>query len=278
MIAKHITSQPLPPPKMSGPIVHNETTAVEKGGFVAILANLNRRAFAMEEPLEYVVYQEHTSGAIRNFWATVHIYGRSITQECPHRLTGRTTSYEPQAIQLVDREAIVQFRHLSPRVNYRSFYYYPSLEGYGMPLQVASGDHETDPALLHLVRYLRAQEALYDQVTLDLIAARGELARLDPMRREVEPNMRNLVVLFGRPIELLRSGPALEPNHAPISLEELRRILGISSNGTLASAPRDGHHRYPLVAPPSSRSNRDAVVPANSTSTRPTHLDVNEVD
>ncbi|KAE8793699.1 hypothetical protein D1007_31736 [Hordeum vulgare] len=170
---------------MPGPIVHNETTAADQGGFVAILANLTRRAFAMEEPLEYVVYQEHTSDAIHHFWATVHIYDRSVTQERPHRFTGRTTSYEPEAIQLAAREAIVQLWHLSPRVNCSSVYYYPSREGYGRPLQVASGVHETDPALLHLMCYLRAQEALYDQVTLDLLAACEDLDRLDPRRREV---------------------------------------------------------------------------------------------
>ncbi|KAE8810025.1 hypothetical protein D1007_13346 [Hordeum vulgare] len=235
---------------MPGPIVHNETTAADQGSFVAILANLTCRAFAMGEPPEYVVYQEHTSDAIRHFWAT-----------------------------LTAREAIVQLGHLSPRVNCRPFYYYPSHESYGRPLQVANRDHETDTILLHLVRYLRAQEALYDQVTLDLLAAREELARLDLMRREVEPDARNPVVLFGRPIEPLRSVPAPKPNHTPISPEELRRILGISYNGTLATAPLNGHHCYPsLIAPPPSPSNCDVVVPVNPTSTRPAHLDVNEVD
>ncbi|KAE8767164.1 hypothetical protein D1007_61515 [Hordeum vulgare] len=113
----------------------------------------------------------------------VHIYSRSITQECPHRFTGRTTFYEPEAIQLAARESIVQLRHLSPRVNCRSFYYYPRCEGYGRPLQVANGDHEIDPTLLHPVRYLREQEALYDQDTLDLLASREKLARIDPRRR-----------------------------------------------------------------------------------------------
>src|SRR3990170_3745424 len=61
-----------PTTKMPGPIVHNETTAAELDGFVAILANLTRHAFGMEEPPEYVVYQEHASDAIHHFWATVH--------------------------------------------------------------------------------------------------------------------------------------------------------------------------------------------------------------
>ncbi|KAE8782593.1 hypothetical protein D1007_44033 [Hordeum vulgare] len=259
---------------MPGFIVHNETTSADQGGLVAILASLTRRAFAMEEPPEYVVNHERTSGDIRHFWAMVHIYGRSITQQRLHRFTGRSTSYEPEAIKLAAREAIVQ---LSPGVNCRSFYYYPSREGYGTPIQVASRDHKTDPALLHLVCYVRAQKALYDQVTLDLIAARAEMARL--RRREAEPDTSNPVVLFGRPIELQRSVPAADPSHAPMSLEELRRILGISSNRTVATAPRNGQPRYHnLVAPPPSPSNRDAEVPANSTSTRPAHLNENEVD
>ncbi|KAE8782745.1 hypothetical protein D1007_43841 [Hordeum vulgare] len=197
-----------------------------------------------------------------------------VSPKRPHRFTGRTTSYEPEAIELAAREAIVQLRHLSPGVNCRSFYYYPSHEGYGRPLQVASGDHETDPALLHLVRYLIVQEALYTQVTLNLVAAREELARLDPRKREVEPDAINPVVLFGRPIELQRSVPTADPNHAPISHEELRRILAISSNGTVATAPCNGHHRNPnLLDPPPSPSNREAVVPTNSASARPAHLD-----
>ncbi|KAE8776563.1 hypothetical protein D1007_50786 [Hordeum vulgare] len=231
----------------------------------------------MEEAPEYVVYQERTSGDIRHFWATIHIYGRSITQERPHRFTGRSNSYEREAIQLAAREAIVQLWHVSPGVNCRSFYYYPSREGYGRPIQVASGDQETIPALLHLVRFVRAQEALYDQVTLDLIAVRAELARL--RRREAEQEASNLEVLFGRLIELQWSVPAADPSHEPISPEELRHILGISSNGTVATAYRNGHPRYPnLVAPPPFPSNRDAVVPAISTSARLAHLNVNEVD
>ncbi|KAE8784907.1 hypothetical protein D1007_41438 [Hordeum vulgare] len=254
---------------MPGPIVHNETTSVDQGGFVAILANLTHRAFAMEERM---------SDAIRHFLATVHIYGMRVTQECPHRFTRRTTSYEPKAIQPAAREAIVQLQHLSPVVNYRSFYYYPSREGYGRPIQIASEDHETDPALLHLVRYVRAQEALYAQVTLDRLVAREELDCLDPRRREVEPDAVNPVVLYGRPTELQRSVPAADQNQEPISPEELCRILGISSNGEVATTPRNGHHHYPnLVAPPTSPSNCDAFVPANSTFARPAHLDVNEV-
>ena len=34
---------------MPGPIVHNETTASNLGGFVSVLANLTHRAFALEE-------------------------------------------------------------------------------------------------------------------------------------------------------------------------------------------------------------------------------------
>src|SRR3989337_4098693 len=115
---QHITATLLvryPTTKMPGPIVHNETTAAELEGFVAILVNLTRRAFGMEEPPEYVVYQEHASDAIHYFWATVHIYGRSITSERPYQFTGRTTSDEPPAIQLVAQEDVVHLRHRSPR-------------------------------------------------------------------------------------------------------------------------------------------------------------------
>ena len=114
---------------MPGHIVHNETTATNLGGFVTVLANLTRHAFALGEPPEYVVYQGTMSGESRQFWATVHIYGRGLSPERPYRFTGRTTSFEPQAIQLAAREAIVQLRQLSPRVNCRSFYYYPRREG-----------------------------------------------------------------------------------------------------------------------------------------------------
>ena len=85
---------------MPGPIVHNETTATNLGDFVTVLANLTRRAYALEEPPEYVVYQGPMSGEDRQFWATVHIYGRGIAPERPYRFTGRTTSFEPQAMQL----------------------------------------------------------------------------------------------------------------------------------------------------------------------------------
>ena len=264
---------------MPGPVVHNETTATNLGGFVTILANLTRRAYALEEPPEYVVYQGPMSGEDRQFWATVHIYGRGLSPERPYRFTGRTTSFEPQAIQLAAREAIVQLRHLSPRVNCRSFYYYPSRDGYGRPPQVANGDHETDPALLHLVRYVSALEQLFDQVTLDLIAARGELVRRAPARREAEPDTDNPVVLFGHPIDPLRSAPALNQSTL-VTPEALRRLLGTHSNGIVANNPRDGHHHYPdPAAPQPPPANPDGETRGETSApARPAHLDINEVD
>ena len=264
---------------MPGPIVHNETTATNLGGFVTILANLTRRAYALEEPPEYVVYQGPMSGEDRQFWATVHIYGRGLAPEHPYRFTGRTTSFEPQAIQLAAREAIVHLRQLSPRVNCRSFHYYPRREGYGRPPQVASGDHETDPALLHLVRYVSALEALFDQITIDLIAARGELVRRAPAREENEPNADNPVVLFGHPIESLRPAPAIGQG-AAITPEVLRRILGAHSNGVVANNPRDGHSHYPdpAVPPPSPTNPGSETRGEASTSTRHARLDINKVD
>ena len=219
------------------------------------------------------------SGESRQFWATVHIYGRGLSPERPYRFTGRTTSFEPQAIQLAAREAIVQLRHLSPRVNCRSFYYYPSRDGYGRPPQVANADHETDPALLHLVRYVSALEELFDQITPDLIAARGELIRRAPARGEEEPNADNPVVLFGHPIEPLRSVLAINQN-ALVSPEVLRRLLGTHSNGVVANNPRDGHHRYPDPAVPQPPpANPDGETRgAASTSMRHARLDINEVD
>ena len=263
--------------------MHNETTATNLGGFVTVLANLTRRAFALEEPPEYVVYQGPMSGESRQFWATVHVYGRGLSPERPYRFTGRTTSFEPQAIQLAAREAIVQLRHLSPRVNCRSFYYYPGhypgRDGYGRPPQVANGDHETDPALLHLVRYVSALEDLFDQITLDLIAARGELIRRASARGEDEPNANNPVVPFGQPIESLRSAPVIDQNNL-MSPEVLRRLLGTRSNGIVANNPREGHHRYPdTVAPQPPPANPDGETRGEaSTSTRQACLDMNEVD
>ena len=59
------------------------------------------------------------------------------------------------------------------------------------------------------MRYVGALEALFDQITIDLIAARGELVRRAPASREDEPDADNPVVLFGHPIETLRSAPAI---------------------------------------------------------------------
>ena len=118
-----------------------------------------------------------------------------------------------------------------------------------MPPHVANGDHETNPALLHLVRYVSALEELFDQITLDLIAARGELVRRGPARGEDEPDADHPVVLFGHPIESLRTSPAIGQN-ALVSPEVLRHLLGTRSNGIVANNPRDGHHRYPDSAAP----------------------------
>jgi hypothetical protein len=133
--------------------------------------------------------------------------------------------------------------------------------------------------LLHLVRYVSALEALFDQITLDLIAARGELVRRASARGEEEPDADNPVVLFGQPIESLRSAPAIDRN-ALVSPEVLRRLLGTRSNEIVANNPRDGHHRYPDPAAPQPHpANPDGEAHGEaSTSSRHAHLDINEVD
>ena len=129
------------------------------------------------------------------------------------------------------------------------------------------------------MRYVGALEALFDQITIDLIAARGELVRRAPARGEDEPDANSPVVLFGQPIETLRSAPAINQG-ALMTPEVLSRLLGAHSNGIVANNPHDGHHRYPDPAVPQ-------PPPANpvgetrgeaSTSTRQARLDINDVD
>ena len=129
------------------------------------------------------------------------------------------------------------------------------------------------------MRYVSALEALFDQITIDLIAAHGELVRRAPAREENEPNTNNPVVLFGQPIETPRSAPAISRD-ALMTPEVLRRLLGAHSNGIVANNPRDGHHRYPDPAvPPSSPANSNGKTRGEtSTSTRHARLDINEVD
>ena len=75
------------------------------------------------------------------------------------------------------------------------------------------------------MRYVSALEELFDQITLDLIAARGELVRRAPARGEDEPDADNPVVLFGQPIETMRSAPAINRD-ALMTPEVLRRLFG----------------------------------------------------
>ena len=129
------------------------------------------------------------------------------------------------------------------------------------------------------MRYVSALEELFDQITLDLIAARGELVRRAPARGEMEPDADNPVVLFGHPIEPLKSAPAINQS-ALVSPEAPRRLLGTRSNGIVASNPRDGHHHYPDPAAPQPQpANPDGETRGEtSASARPAHLDINEVD
>ena len=86
-------------------------------------------------------------------------------------------------------------------------------------------------------------------------------------------------MLFGQPIESWRTGPAIDQN-ALVSPEVLRRLLGTCSNGIVANNPRDGHHHYPDPAAPQPQlANPDGETRGEaSTSARPAHLDINEVD
>ena len=129
------------------------------------------------------------------------------------------------------------------------------------------------------MRYVGALEALFDQITIDLIAARGELVRQAPARGEDEPDADNPVVLFGQLIETLRSAPATNRD-ALMTPKVLRRLLGAHSNGIVANNPRDGHHSYsdPVVPPPSLANSNGENHGEASTSTRHAHVDINGVD
>ena len=86
-------------------------------------------------------------------------------------------------------------------------------------------------------------------------------------------------MLFGQPIETLRTAPATNQG-ALMTPEALRRLLGTHSNGIVTNNPRDGHHRYPDPAvPPPPPANPDGEADGEaSASTRHTRLDMNEVD
>ena len=129
------------------------------------------------------------------------------------------------------------------------------------------------------MRYVSALEAQFDQITIDLIAARRELVRRAPARGEDEPDADNPVVMFGHPIETLRPASAINRD-ALMTPEVLRRLLGTHSNGIVANNPRDGHHRYPdpAVPPPSPANSNGENRGEASTSTRHARLDVNKVD
>ena len=50
---------------------------------MTVLANLTRRAYALEEPPEYVVYQGPMSGESCQFWATMHVMVEVYRQNAP---------------------------------------------------------------------------------------------------------------------------------------------------------------------------------------------------
>ena len=114
------------------------------------------------------------------------------------------------------------------------------------------------------MHYVSALEGLFDQITLDLIATRGELIRRPPARREDEPDADNPVVLFGQSIETLRSAPAINQG-ALMTPEVLRCLLGTHSNGIVANNPRDGHHHYPDPAVPQPLQLTPTVKPVEKT-------------
>ena len=86
-------------------------------------------------------------------------------------------------------------------------------------------------------------------------------------------------MLFGLPIESLRSAPVIDQNTL-MTPEVPRRLLGTHSSGIVANNPRDGHHRYPdPAAPQPTQANPDGENRGEaSTSARHARLDINEVD
>lgn len=105
------------------------------------------------------------------------------------------------------------------------FGYYPCCEGYGSLTRVASEYLEEDPTLVEIVRYLRAQEAVINQIASDLVMSRTPTARQNPGDHEVATASNNEHILVGRPIRSLRSALTFMLAHPTMTPAELHHNL-----------------------------------------------------
>lgn len=132
-------------------------------------------------------------------------------------------------------------------MNNRSVCYYPSHDGYGSPTHVANEDLETHPALVQVVRYLRAHEALIKHITSDFVVSCTPTTRWTPASHEAATASSNHPVLARRPILSVRSAPSFMLANPTMTLVELHRSLDAFCNEVVprASILRRRRHRNP---------------------------------
>jgi hypothetical protein len=260
---------------MSGNQPFQETTAVELAGFTEILWTIAQRILGSTQRPKYEVYEERTSATLREYWATVHIYLNSEARDALFHFTGRSAPTTSMAIQLAAWEAIARLRHQLRRMNRRPFHFYPSRAALDGDTSFVATHHEEDLAVVHLTRYLAAQHDLFVQALDSLAMARRVIAHLHThlAPQSAPPSPRSVLDPVSSPEEPLLGIPVVEGNprrrHA-----DMTDYLGLFASYTATS--RAEHRRRRLTSPPNSPASTRSR--ANGLQTRPSHLDVNQVD
>ena len=116
-------------------------------------------------------------------------------------------------MQMAAREAIARLGDILPMMKTRRYRYLPCHVPYTWLYAIACHRGERDEAIEKLVEYLKALEESFDNLVVDLVAARMDLVRGGPASRE----------------ELLHMAPPLtfvssSASYAPAILATARRL------------------------------------------------------
>ena len=93
------------------------------------------------------------------------------------------------AVQMAAWEPIARLRHLAAGMHRRAFHFYPSCATFGGDTVFTSAHQEEDLAVVHLTRYIVAQENLFSQLVDELAMTRRALTLLSTQNPSRSPSV-----------------------------------------------------------------------------------------
>ena len=156
--------------------------------FVALLGDMWRSIYPLEDPPHYQVFQFSVGGRIREYVAHVHLSAPIPVGKRTYSFHGGYGANPERVVQLAAMAGVTGLRHQESMVQEnRAYQYYPTIAENPRRIQFPSVNPQDDMAILAMSRYMTAKCLLIPELVRDAIRARRLLGVALPQSPPASP-------------------------------------------------------------------------------------------